>query len=59
MVQASEIKTCPKCGREFECFSDDDCWCEKLQIHRKDYLEIIQKYDDCLCADCLIDYAEE
>jgi hypothetical protein len=59
MVKAAENKSCPKCGASFECFPDADCWCENYQIHRKDYLEIVQKFDDCLCPDCLKNYAEE
>jgi hypothetical protein len=52
------LKKCPECGKLFACFGDDDCWCEKLQIHKKDLLFIQEKYQDCLCPDCLGKFAE-
>ncbi len=50
------IKICPECGRDFSCFGDNDCWCEKIRLHRKDMVQILQKYADCLCPDCLKKY---
>ncbi|MBN2610518.1 MAG: cysteine-rich CWC family protein [Bacteroidales bacterium] len=52
------IKTCPRCGKKFTCFGDHDCWCEHLNIHKKEMLEILETYHDCLCPDCLGKYAE-
>ncbi len=53
------LKKCPSCGRFFVCQGQTDCWCEKVQIHQKDYYRIIEKYNDCLCRECLKQYAEQ
>jgi hypothetical protein len=53
------IKTCPSCGNSFPCQSNDDCWCEKVKIHKKEMLEIMEKYTDCICPDCLKKYEKE
>jgi hypothetical protein len=52
------LKRCPSCGKFFTCRKDEDCWCEKFQIHKKDFLRLRQDYTDCICADCLANYAE-
>ena len=57
MKPATE-KKCPECGKLFQCYGNDDCWCEHLNIHKKDMLLILEKYNDCLCPDCLGKYAE-
>jgi hypothetical protein len=54
-----QIKTCPKCGTEFKCFGEEDCWCETYQILQKDLIRITQEYSDCLCQDCLGEYASD
>ncbi len=59
MIKTANIKKCPKCGKEFNCYSEDNCWCATYPIHRKEILEIKQLYDDCLCPDCLKGYTEE
>ncbi len=51
-------KKCPKCGNLFSCEADNDCWCESFQIHKKEMLAITENYNDCLCPDCLKNYAE-
>ncbi|MCB9000298.1 MAG: cysteine-rich CWC family protein [Bacteroidales bacterium] len=52
-------KTCPKCSASFECTGEEDCWCESVQIHKKDMLRIIGLYTDCLCPRCLGEFAEK
>ena len=52
------VKKCPSCGSLFECKGTDDCWCESFQIHKKEYYRLMQKYNDCLCPECLKQYAE-
>ena len=52
------LKKCPSCGKFFTCQGEDDCWCESYQIHRKEFLKITQQYTDCICPDCLKQYAE-
>lgn len=59
MTKKGKLKKCPKCGNFFTCDGDNDCWCEKVQIHQKDFLRISQEYNDCLCPECLKSYAEE
>lgn len=58
MMKTGTTKICPECGKNFTCFGESDCWCEKLQIHKKDMLYIMQTYTDCLCPDCLGKFAE-
>jgi hypothetical protein len=48
-----KIKRCPACGRFFTCQGDEDCWCEKARIHRRELNIIINTYTDCLCPRCL------
>jgi hypothetical protein len=49
-------KTCPKCGAEFSCEGEKDCWCEKVQIHKPQMIEIMERYTDCICPDCMRKY---
>ena len=53
------LKRCPSCGKFFTCTGDEDCWCESYQIHKKDFVELSAKYNDCICKDCLQAYSEE
>ncbi len=53
------VKKCPKCGKPFSCEGDKDCWCEKVQIHKAEMIEIMSMYTDCLCPDCLGAYEKE
>ena len=50
-----EKKHCPRCRAEFECNPGNIIHCQcygfKLGDELKAYLE--QKYDDCLCRNCL------
>jgi len=59
MPHGSETKKCPSCGKNFECFAEYDCWCEDYAINKKEFVEIISKYDDCLCPECLKLFAEK
>lgn len=52
-------KVCPRCSAKFHCYGDQDCWCEDAQVHRKDLIIIMDKYDDCLCPSCLNKYSEK
>jgi len=52
-------KTCPSCGNTFSCHSSDDCWCEKVKLHKKEILQIMEKYSDCICPDCMKKYEKE
>ncbi len=57
-ITEANIKICPSCGKTFTCTGDADCWCEKVRIHKKDLLLIMQEYKDCLCPECLSRYEE-
>lgn len=52
-------KICPNCGEAFACLGEEDCWCEKLQIHKREFLLMNQKYTDCLCPKCIEAYTEK
>lgn len=55
----SKLKKCPECGKLFTCHGKEDCWCESVNIHKREFLIINQKYTDCLCQECLNKYAEQ
>ena len=50
-----EKKSCPRCKSQFVCnpgnITHCQCYGFKLSEELKAYLE--EKYDDCLCRDCL------
>jgi len=52
-----ELKTCPNCHQPFECKSGDiiNCQCEtvNLEAQHRNYIE--KQFNDCLCAQCLVD----
>jgi len=50
-------KVCPRCRAKFKCEGDKDCWCEKVQIHKVQMLEIMELYTDCICPECMKLYA--
>jgi hypothetical protein len=54
-----KLKRCPACGKYFTCDGDNDCWCEKVQINKREFLVLNQKYTDCICPQCLAQYAEK
>ncbi|QQS49884.1 MAG: cysteine-rich CWC family protein [Bacteroidota bacterium] len=53
------IKKCPSCGKEFSCMGENDCWCETVQLHKKQFLILNQKFSDCICPDCMKQYESE
>lgn len=52
-------KTCPRCGKHFECVVGDNCWCDKITVSKENLMKIRREYMDCLCSDCLKSYSEE
>ncbi len=50
------MKKCQKCGAQFRCEGEGDCWCEQVQIHRVQMLEILERYTDCICPRCMKEY---
>lgn len=52
-------KQCSKCGATFACSSEaKGCWCESLKLNPQTLSELRQRYDDCLCENCLRACAE-
>jgi hypothetical protein len=48
-----ELKNCPRCGKDFYCSTSSHCWCYEYDIPIEK-LEILEnKYDTCLCPECL------
>ncbi|WP_430813375.1 cysteine-rich CWC family protein [Carboxylicivirga sp. RSCT41] len=54
-------KTCPKCGASYTCYSNTNktCWCNNFQIKTENLKVLADKYNGCLCPDCLSIYAEK
>lgn len=50
-------KECPKCGTGFKCMGED-CWCEQYQILPKNLYYIRKTWNNCLCPECLKEFAE-
>lgn len=50
-----ENKICPRCQKGFECKVGDvsNCQCNGLYLSAEERAHIEQKYDDCLCINCL------
>ena len=50
-----ETKSCPRCKQAFECKSGNITQCQCYGIALTDELMayIEQRYNDCLCRDCL------
>lgn len=54
-----EHKTCPRCGRSFECRSNNPirCECSRITLSEATLRAIEGRYRDCLCLACLTDLA--
>jgi len=50
-----EQKQCPRCGRLFECRSGTitRCQCQQVTLSSGQLEFIADRFDDCLCCDCL------
>jgi hypothetical protein len=49
-----EAKVCESCSNKFGCGANlDGCWCAELTISDDAAAELKEKFDDCLCPDCL------
>jgi hypothetical protein len=46
-------KRCSKCGLTFECGGLLGCWCRDVKLDRAALAALKERYDDCLCPDCL------
>ncbi len=45
-------KTCERCQQDFIC-GLFGCWCGELPITDEQYVEISERYHECLCSSCL------
>ncbi|MFK8037600.1 MAG: cysteine-rich CWC family protein [Crocinitomicaceae bacterium] len=54
-------KTCEKCNKVFECRADNInlCHCNKSSLTIYQLKVINTKYKQCLCKNCLSEYAEK
>jgi len=50
---SKEESTCPECGVKFHCSTSGKCWCSSYDILDEELARIREKYDSCLCPDCL------
>ncbi len=50
-----EIKTCPRCGVQFECKVGAVmlCQCSAIELNEAESAYIRSKFEDCLCIHCL------
>ena len=46
-------KTCPRCGKTFECVHSVNCWCVKVKLTDATKVFLKDHYSDCLCKECL------
>jgi Cysteine-rich CWC len=53
-----ERKICDACGKEFFCTATaSGCWCEKVRLTATAREEVANRYNDCLCRNCLEHFA--
>jgi hypothetical protein len=46
--------TCESCGKEFFCGAETgNCWCFEVKLEAVELENLLQKFANCLCADCL------
>ncbi|MCX8020042.1 MAG: cysteine-rich CWC family protein [Chitinophagaceae bacterium] len=50
-----EIKICPRCQKQFECKAGSitQCQCYEFTFTDTEKAYIAQRYQDCLCRECL------
>ena len=57
-----KVFPCPRCGRNFLCRGDDDiahCQCAAVDLSPEDRAYISDRFEGCLCVDCLRALAAE
>lgn len=52
-----ELKPCPRCGQAFACKPGNitECQCFGINLTEEEKAFIAEKFDDCLCRNCLLD----
>ncbi len=56
-LEDSFVSQCPRCGRPFICYNDENCWCQQEQVLPQTQGVLRQKYKGCLCQNCLKEFA--
>ncbi|MBI1978142.1 MAG: cysteine-rich CWC family protein [Candidatus Omnitrophica bacterium] len=51
--QIVQTINCERCGRSFTCNPEGDCWCKEKPLSKKALESLRQKFNRCLCPDCL------
>lgn len=46
-------KRCSSCGQSMCCTEGTDCWCSQETVDPAKRKELKEKYQDCVCRDCL------
>jgi hypothetical protein len=56
-----ERKSCPRCGAEFVCKTEDIalCLCQSVSLSAEQLDYIADRYSACLCARCLAELRAE
>ena len=56
-----EHKICPRCERAFECKVGDisHCQCNGIHFTAEEKAFIASRYQDCLCAGCLLELKDK
>ena len=54
----SKTKNCAQCGAEFQCLHNAECWCMSVKISKENLKLLQEKFDNCLCPECLKTYEE-
>lgn len=56
-----EEKNCPRCQKLFECkvCTILNCQCTTVTLNEEEQDYMINKYDDCLCATCMMEVRGE
>ena len=49
-----EKSVCESCGKEFPCGAKvGECWCFAVEVKTKVTTDLREKFENCLCSDCL------
>ncbi len=51
-------KVCAACGASFPCHSEGGCWCTDVRVDGETLRALNERYQDCLCPECLRKHAE-
>jgi len=45
--------SCPRCGRVFADYGDENCWCRNASVIMRKQEALKEQFGGCLCPDCL------